>query len=136
MAAVAEASAQGKIEIGDDGTLHLPAIVPLEQDDEPRRTRDLIYKARPEVITVSMRELDRLKTVQAVVDGQLGRRAAGEYRLAISVAARTVRAGRPAGTDIPPLGQPGHNQLPPGVEARARGLIRDSYADAGPTLAA
>lgn len=44
VAAVAEASAQGKIEIGDDGMLHLPAIVPLEQDDEPRRTRDLIYK--------------------------------------------------------------------------------------------
>ena len=46
------------------------------------------------------------------------------------------RQDGPAGTDIPPLGQPGHNQLPPGVEARARGLIRDSYADAGPTLAA
>ncbi|SPK70604.1 hypothetical protein CT19425_U600098 [Cupriavidus taiwanensis] len=27
--------------------------------------------ARPEVITVSMREIDRLKTVQAVMDGQL-----------------------------------------------------------------
>ena len=27
--------------------------------------------ARTDVITVSMRELDRLKTVQAVVDGQL-----------------------------------------------------------------
>ncbi|HDC7066959.1 TPA: transposase, partial [Staphylococcus aureus] len=44
VAAVAEACAQGKIEIGDDGMLHLPAIEALEQDDEPRRTRDLIYK--------------------------------------------------------------------------------------------
>lgn len=44
VAAVAEASAQGKIEIGGDGMLHLPAIVPVEQDDEPRRTRDLIFK--------------------------------------------------------------------------------------------
>lgn len=44
VAAVAEASAKGKIEIGGDGMLHLPAIVALEQDDEPRRTRDLIYK--------------------------------------------------------------------------------------------
>ena len=43
MAAVAEACAQRKIEVGDDGMLHLPAIVPLEQADEPRRTRDLIY---------------------------------------------------------------------------------------------
>ena len=32
-------------------------------------------------------------------------------------------------------GQPGHNQLPPGLESRVRGLIRDSYADFGPTLA-
>lgn len=44
VAVVAEACAQGKIDIGNDGMLHLPAIVPLEQDDEPRRTRDLIYK--------------------------------------------------------------------------------------------
>lgn len=44
VAAVTEACAQGKIQIGDDGMLHLPAIVPVEQDDEPRRTRDLIYK--------------------------------------------------------------------------------------------
>jgi len=44
VAAVAEACAQGKIEIGDDGMLHLPAIVAVEQDDEPRRTRDLIFK--------------------------------------------------------------------------------------------
>jgi len=44
VAAVAEACAQGKLEVGDDGMLHLPTIVPLEQEDEPRRTRDLIYK--------------------------------------------------------------------------------------------
>ena len=49
VAAVAEASAKGKIEIGDDRMLHLPAIVALEQDDEPRRTRDLIYKTIGEV---------------------------------------------------------------------------------------
>jgi TnpA family transposase len=44
MAAVAEAYAKGKIEIGIDGMLHLPAIVPLDDDAEPRRTRDTIYK--------------------------------------------------------------------------------------------
>jgi TnpA family transposase len=44
VAAVAEACAANKIEVGDDGMLHLPAVVALEEDDEPRRTRDAIYK--------------------------------------------------------------------------------------------
>ncbi|MGM3408687.1 helix-turn-helix domain-containing protein [Ralstonia holmesii] len=33
-------------------------------------------------------------------------------------------------------GRPANNQLPPGLELRMRGLIRDSYADFGLKLAA
>ncbi len=33
-------------------------------------------------------------------------------------------------------GRPSNRQLPPGLESRTRGLIRDSYADFGPTLVA
>lgn len=45
LAAVAEANAQGRIEVDGNGLLHLPAITALPDDGEPRRTRDLIYKA-------------------------------------------------------------------------------------------
>ncbi len=44
VAAVAEACKKDRVEIGADGMLHLPAITALPDDDEPRRTRDLIYK--------------------------------------------------------------------------------------------
>lgn len=45
MAAVAEANRRGKIEIGADGMLHLPAITALPDQAEPVRTREGIYNA-------------------------------------------------------------------------------------------
>jgi len=44
MSAVAEAQRGGKIEIGADGMLHLPAITALSDQSEPVRTRETIYK--------------------------------------------------------------------------------------------
>ena len=44
MSAVAEAQRRGKIEIGADGMLHLPAITALPDQSEPVRTRETIYK--------------------------------------------------------------------------------------------
>ena len=44
MSAVAEAQRRGKIEIGADGMLHLPAITALSDQSEPVRTREAIYK--------------------------------------------------------------------------------------------
>ncbi len=44
VAAVAEAHAKGKVEIGDDGMLHLPQLTARPDDGEPRRTREAIYK--------------------------------------------------------------------------------------------
>lgn len=44
MSAVAEAQRRGKVEIGADGMLHLPAITALADQSEPVRTRETIYK--------------------------------------------------------------------------------------------
>jgi TnpA family transposase len=44
MSAVAEAQRRGKVEIGADGMLHLPAIAALGDQTEPIRTREAIYK--------------------------------------------------------------------------------------------
>jgi hypothetical protein len=44
MGAIEEAQRRGKIEIGADGLLHLPAITALPGQVEPMRTRETIYK--------------------------------------------------------------------------------------------
>jgi hypothetical protein len=44
MSAVAEAQRRGRVEIGADGMLHLPAISALDDQAEPVRTRETIYK--------------------------------------------------------------------------------------------
>ncbi|CAH0442819.1 helix-turn-helix domain-containing protein [Ralstonia pseudosolanacearum] len=96
--------------------------------------------ARPEVITVSMRELDRLKTVQAVVDGQLRPGVAAE-RLEITDRQfrrllERYRQEGPSGLVSLKRGRPSNNRLSVDREAAARGLIREHYGDFGPTLAA
>lgn len=42
--AVAEAKSQGKLEIDEQGELHLPALEALEFDFDPKKIRDLFYK--------------------------------------------------------------------------------------------
>jgi TnpA family transposase len=44
MIALAEAVSRGKVEIGADGLLHLPALAALTDDGEPRKTREAIFK--------------------------------------------------------------------------------------------
>jgi len=94
---------------------------------------------KTEGIAMGMREFDRLKTVQAVVDGNLK---PGQAADRLGVTARQLRRlvlrfrdEGPAGLASRSRGQPGNHQLPPGVAERALGLIRDRYADFGPTLA-
>jgi hypothetical protein len=95
--------------------------------------------ATSEAITMSMRELDRLKTVQAVVDGHL-KPGQGAERLGVTGCQlrRLVRRYRdegPAGLVSRRRGCPGNDQLPPGLADRALDIIRDRYADFRPTLA-
>ncbi|AOZ03198.1 integrase [Cupriavidus sp. USMAHM13] len=96
--------------------------------------------ARSEVITVSMRELDRLKTVQAVVDGELRPSVAAE-RLEITgrqfrrLLDRYRQEGA-SGLVSRRRGRPSNNRLPAEREAAALDLIREHYIDFGPTLAA
>ncbi|WP_235205672.1 helix-turn-helix domain-containing protein [Cupriavidus sp. SK-4] len=94
---------------------------------------------RPDTITMTMRQLDRLKVLQALADGHLktgiaAARLGLSPRQTLRVLRRYQDEGAP-GLQNRRQGAPGHRQLPPGLESRVRGLIRDSYADFGPTLA-
>jgi len=95
---------------------------------------------RQGLVTMSMREVDRMKVIQAVADGHLARWRAAER---LGVSARHVRRlvlrlleDGPSGLVSRKRGRSSNRQLPPGLESRVRGLVRDSYADFGPTLAA
>ncbi len=94
---------------------------------------------KPETITMTMRELDRLKVIQAVVDHGLAVwRAAEKLGLSRRQVERLVlryREDGPSGLGSRKRGRDSNRQLPPGLESRVRGLIRDTYADFGPTLA-
>ena len=95
--------------------------------------------AHPGMITMSMRELDRLKVVQAVVEQRLMPWRAAE-RLGISrrqierLANRYRREGAAALVSRR-RGLPSNHQLPVDLARRALSLIRERYADFGPTLA-
>ncbi|MDP9933480.1 transposase [Variovorax paradoxus] len=87
---------------------------------------------------MSMREADRLKTIQAVVD-RMARVGQAAQRLGLSrqlerLVQRYKNEGV-AGLVSRKRGQPSNRQLAPGVAERATALIRDRYADFGPTLA-
>nr|WP_244110516.1 ISNCY family transposase [Burkholderia ambifaria] len=93
----------------------------------------------PGLITMSMRELDRLKVVEAVIEQRLMPWRAAE-RLGISrrqierLVAR-YRAAGPAGLLSQRRGHASNHQLPEDLAHRALSLIRERYADFGPTLA-
>jgi transposase len=88
---------------------------------------------------MSMRELDRLKVVEAVIEQRLMPWRAAE-RLGISrrqierLVAR-YRAGGPLGLVSQRRGHASNHQLPEDRAHRALSLIRERYADFGPTLA-
>ncbi|MEX3896699.1 ISNCY family transposase [Paraburkholderia sp. BR10954] len=90
-------------------------------------------------ITMTMREIDRLKVIQAVTEARLKPGQAAE-RLGLSV--RQIErlvlrydAAGVAGLVSGKRGRAGNHQLPAGKAQRALALIRERYADFGPTLA-
>jgi hypothetical protein len=90
-------------------------------------------------ITMSMREADRLKTIQAVMDrmarvGQAAQRLGLSRRQLERLIQRYQDEGV-AGLVSRKRGRPSNHQLAPGIAERAIGLIRERYADFGPTLA-
>lgn len=90
-------------------------------------------------ITMAMRELDRLKIIQAVVDGHLPpSRAAQRLGLTDRQVRRLVlrvRENGPAGIVSLRRGRPSNNRLSADIARMALNLIRTRYADFGPTLA-
>ena len=95
--------------------------------------------ARFASITMSMRDIDRLKVIQAIVDGNLTASiAANRLQLTKRQVNRLVlryRADGAAGLISRQRGQPGHRQLADGIADIALAIIRDRYSDFGPTLA-
>jgi transposase len=85
--------------------------------------------ANSRVITMSMREVDRLKTLQAVIDGNL-RAATAAQRLGLTKRQvnrllQRYRAHGATGLVNRQRGQRGHRQLPSGVAQMALNIIRD-----------
>ena len=91
------------------------------------------------LITMSLREADRFKVIQATAEGLLPQwRAAERLDLTTRQVRRLVQRWRvdgPTGLLSRQRGQLGHRQLPRMLEAQARALIQAHYADFGPTLA-
>jgi transposase len=95
--------------------------------------------ARIETITMSMRDIDRLKVIQVILDGNLkASMAANRLQLTKRQVNRLVqryRADGAAGLISRQRGQPGHRHLTDGMADIALAIIRDRYPDFGPTLA-
>jgi len=95
--------------------------------------------AATERITMTMRELDRFKVIQDVADGKLKPwRAAERLRLTTRQIRRLVarlREHGPEGLVSRRRSKPSNNQLDAVTADRALSIIRDRYADFGPTLA-
>jgi transposase len=90
-------------------------------------------------VTMSMRELDRLKCIQAIVDGDL-RPARAAERLGLTTRqirrlANRYRAEGPVGLIARSRNRPSNNRLEPSVEAQVAEILRTQYPDFGPTLA-
>lgn len=95
--------------------------------------------ARIGMITMSMREIDKLKTIEAVAEGNLrAATAAIQLQMSKRQVNRLVSRYRAEGNTAVishQRGQPGHRQLSPGLAGMALSIIRERYADFGPTLA-
>jgi hypothetical protein len=90
-------------------------------------------------ITMARHELDRLKVIQAVIDGTLKPSRAAE-RLALTDRkirrlVNRVQLEGPAGITSRRRGQPSNNRVPADLAKMALGMIRSRYHDFGPTLA-
>lgn len=91
-------------------------------------------------VTVTMRELDRLKCIQAVADGDLQPiRAAERLGLTTRQVRRLTmryRAEGPVGLVSRRRNRPSNHRLDSGLQEQVIGILRESYPDFGPTLAA
>jgi len=90
-------------------------------------------------VTMSMRELDRLKVIQAVVGGELRAGLAAE-RLGMSARqvrrlAERYRMDGPVGLISRRRNRPSNRRLREDLENRIARILRDEYPDFGPTLA-
>jgi hypothetical protein len=90
-------------------------------------------------ITATMHELERIKIIEAVCEHRLTMVLAAE-RLGlcerqISRLARRYASSGPAGLISGKRGQPSNRELPVDLRARSMALVRERYADFGPTLA-
>jgi hypothetical protein len=90
-------------------------------------------------VTFAMRDLDRLKCIQAVVDGDLKPiRAAERLELTsrqVRRLARRYAAQGPMGLISQRFNRPSNNRLDDAVADRVINILRSTYADFGPTLA-
>src|SRR6201997_813107 len=91
------------------------------------------------LVSLNMRELDRLKVIQAIVEmGLKPGRAAERLGLTVRQVERLVTRYRESGAAGLPSrkrGNPGNRKLDEGLALRALTIIRERYADFGPTLA-
>jgi transposase len=91
------------------------------------------------MITMTMREVDRLKVIQAIVEmGLKPGHAAERLGLTVRQVERLViryRASGAAGLCSGRRDRPGNRKLDEGLAVRALTIIRERYADFGPTLA-
>jgi transposase len=91
------------------------------------------------LITATMRELERVKIIEAVIEGRLRCFQAAERldlcERQISRLCRRYEADGPAGLVSGKRGKPSNRELPIDLRARAMALVRERYADFGPTLA-
>jgi transposase len=95
---------------------------------------------RSATVTMTMRDLDRLKVIQAVVDGDLRTGRAGQR---LGLTARQVRrlveryrTEGPIGLVSRQRNRPSNNRLDTAVATEVVRLLRERYDDFGPTLAA
>jgi hypothetical protein len=92
-----------------------------------------------ELVTMSRTEIDRLGVIRKVCEGRLSQEKAGEL---IGLSGRQVRRliaayelSGPAGLASRKRGMPSNRRLPDEIQLRATNLVRERYADFGPTLA-
>jgi transposase len=90
-------------------------------------------------VTVSMRELERIKIIAAVAEHRLKVVQAAERldlcERQVSRLVRRYETSGPAGLVSGRRGQPSNRELPIDLRARAMALVRERYVDFGPTLA-
>ncbi|MBK4737366.1 ISNCY family transposase [Noviherbaspirillum pedocola] len=95
--------------------------------------------ASTELITMSMQEADRLKTIQLVIDGNLRASTAAQRlnltKRQVNRLVQRYRQDGAAGLISRQRGQAGHHRLQPELRTVAMTILRQRYADFGPTLA-